>query len=215
MGAGSARASCPTASPLCILCSDPRRLASRFDKIRRPTDFRCSPGRGAVQSPLHEATFSSTSPAFRQSAAVVVPANDQAGPRDHDGDRGRVRPGRDAAATGRPVVVPGLGLRAGFRLAQFRRHDGHLRRAEGGGQEVRSRSGHFRGRRQRRRQPQDAARDRRGGRTARDHRRRAVDLRLADERQSRLGGRAGRVSTCTTTRFSLRSPGPGAWSSKA
>ena len=161
------------------LCSIPLHLASH-----RP---------GALYL-VHETPRCPPAAALGKGPALALQADDQAGRgRDHGHRRG-VRPGRDAPPAVRPLVVPGLRLRAGLRLAQQRRDHRHLRGAEGGGQDAAATT--WASWWPAARAPPAAKRPRRSPHAADRHAisdRRAADLRLADERQGRFGRRAGRI----------------------
>ncbi len=96
----------------------------------------------------------------RPGAGLAVRAH--GAPRARDpGPRGRrLWPGRGAGAAVRPVLVPGVRLRARLRLAFQRRHHHDLRRDQGGGARARGRLRLRRRRRQGRGLAQDARRDR-------------------------------------------------------
>jgi len=95
-------------------------------------------------------------PAWRQGPPLAVRAHDPAGAGNRLPRGGRIRPARDAVAAGRSLLVPGLRLRAGLRLA-FQRRDHHrLRRAQGGHQGPGAGSGPVRRRWQGRSLAQDA-----------------------------------------------------------
>ena len=105
---------------------------------------------GLAMLPLH----TGRAPAWLFGRMVAPRARDP-GPRGR-----RLWRGRGARAPVRPVLVPGLRLRARLRLAFQRRHHHDLRRDQGGGARARGRVRLRRRRRQGRGLAQDALRDR-------------------------------------------------------
>src|SRR5688572_5637317 len=106
-----------------------------------------------------EAPRRRSSLAHRVGAALAVRADVAVGGGDHDGGGRRVRAARDAAAALRPLVVSGVWVRAGVRLAFVRRHNGDVRGNEGGISPLRGRDGDLRGGREGSDEPEDARGD--------------------------------------------------------